>query len=635
MRDDATIATQGDAEARRDPHRMLRFAVLLGILAFSIYVRLSGISWGLRHPVHRDEQDFVTRVVAMVEAGDLDHRWYQYPGLFIYLLAPGVALLGPERWGGPDAYWVCRLVVAAFGVANTALVYVVGSRLIGSFGGLTAALLLAAAPIDVHAFHQVRADVVLQTMGILCLLALRGIGPSLRGDARMGVVIGLATAVKFTGVLMAVPYLAARLLAPGPRVRGPLVAGLLTVGVTLACTPYALIHADRYFAPGEYNSVLGGPTTYYSGEARFMTHLASFLNGQARAAGTVGVILFFVGVTLALREAWKLWLPALLHPVVVLLVMSGAAIVFPRHLSPAFGVMVLLAALPVERAFRWNRVAGLALAAAVVAHPVLGALALRTVFVGPSPEDKALDWIEQHVPPGARVLETRPGTTVAGHPGAMIGLDPKRHEVLYLRTDEDRNGLRLLVPHVDVVISGPGEGRRWSSALNTVQEIRGPLGNLALKLRMPRRDPRASYRAVDLSLARLSASENPLALGALRDGDSATSWRTLGPAEGTEWLQVDLQAPTSVARVELRAGHIPSRHDPELQLAVSEDGRSFHTVRTVAGRPPIAELVRAGRSPSQVLILAPVTARSLRIAQLGSHPEGWAVTELRIEAPPD
>src|SRR6187549_1061956 len=90
--------------------RALFWSLLVVALAVSAFFRLSGLSWGLRHPVHRDEQDFVTRVVEMVLAGDLDHRWYQYPGLFLYMLGAGVATLGPERAAGSDAYWISRVI---------------------------------------------------------------------------------------------------------------------------------------------------------------------------------------------------------------------------------------------------------------------------------------------------------------------------------------------------------------------------------------------------------------------------------------------------------------------------------------------------------------------------------------------
>ena len=241
-----------DVKERSWAARLLPMAGLVLILALAAGLRFTGLSWELRHPVHQDERDYVDNVVSMVEAGDLDHRFYRYPGLFFYLLAPGVWLLGPERWGGPDAYLVSRGFVAGFGTLNVLLLYLVGARLIGKSAGLFAALLLAVSPVAVGACHQVRPDVLLLGFGLLGLLTWAALGKRVGADARAGVVIGLATAVKFTGLLMVPAYVAARILRPGHRLRGMVLAGALTIGLTVACTPFALIHASDYGSGPDY-----------------------------------------------------------------------------------------------------------------------------------------------------------------------------------------------------------------------------------------------------------------------------------------------------------------------------------------------------------------------------------------------
>ena len=121
----------------------------------------------------------MANVVEMVRAGDLDHRFYTYPGLFFYLLAPGIAALGPGRWDGGDPYLVSRGVVAMVGVLNVALVYCAAARPLGRGAGLVAASLLAASPLDVETSHQVRPDVLLEGFGIVALLTFRRLGARL------------------------------------------------------------------------------------------------------------------------------------------------------------------------------------------------------------------------------------------------------------------------------------------------------------------------------------------------------------------------------------------------------------------------------------------------------------------------
>jgi hypothetical protein len=615
--------------------RALFWTLLVLALLVSAFFRLSGLSWGLRHPVHRDEQDFVGRVVEMVRAGDLDHRWYQYPGLFLYMLGAGVALLGPERAGGPDAYWISRVIVASFGVLNTGLLYTLGTRLIGIWGGFAAALLLAMSPIDVDAFHQVRADIVIQTVGILMIPAFRRLGPDLRGDRRMGTLIGLASAVKFTGLLMVPSYLYARLLAGAGWLRGFVVAGALTIAIALACTPYAIIHFDRYFSRTEYNGVLGGPSTYYQGPSHFGEHVAFFLTHQHRSWGALATLLFFVGLYLCLRESWRAWSPPLVHLLTTLAAMSAASMIFPRHMAPAMGVVYLMAAAPLQRVFGWNRLAAVALTAAALAPSALASRERVTWFVGPGAEDKALDWIEANVPAGSRILETRPGTTIGGHPGAMIGIDTRRQELLFLRTDTDRIGLGLLAPHMDVVVTEPGE-RRWTRGLKTVYAVTGPLGNVVLELRRPIEPPARAFTPVDLATARLSASENVADLERIRDGAAATAWSTATAMAGTEWLEITFDVPRNVASVELVLAAAPSRHAPELQVSTSGDGKAYEVVRTVDARPSVAEQQTGGLRMSQEAVLDARPVRGVRIAQVGRRGEPWAVAELivREKRPP-
>ena len=79
-----------------------RRAALLGILLLAAALRFAGLGWGLRHPPHPDESVFVDNVAEMIDRGDLDHRYYQYPGLLFYMLYPLVYVL-PHDPPGPSA----------------------------------------------------------------------------------------------------------------------------------------------------------------------------------------------------------------------------------------------------------------------------------------------------------------------------------------------------------------------------------------------------------------------------------------------------------------------------------------------------------------------------------------------------
>lgn len=456
---------------------------LIVVLGVGAWLRFTALSWGLRHPVHLDERVYVENVAEMVAAGDLDHRYYSYPGGFFYLLAPAVWLAGATPLN-PSAYLVCRGVVAAFGVLNVALAYVVGARLLGRWAGLAAAAFLAVSPVDVRTCHQVRPDILLETTGLLGLLVWGRVGESRRGDVLSGLLIGATTAIKFSGLLMAPSYLAARLLATGQRLRGMLMAGALCVGVVVLCTPYAVVHAKQYRPTFEL-------TVYYKSGSQvvrpgFQAHLVYYAKDAAKALGPVSSLLAVMGTILALRRSWRSWLAPLLHPVATFAVMSSASLAFDRLILPAMGVLYVMAGSPVEAVARRSRLAAGAFLGLASIFPLQESARYVETLSKPSAQDKALDWIEAHVPAGARVLETRPEAHWGRRAGAAVGVDPKRYEFLTYTTDEDRRALCLLAYDVDLLITAPGPSFPFRESLQTVYQAFSPAGRLELELSVPR-----------------------------------------------------------------------------------------------------------------------------------------------------
>ncbi len=615
---------------------------LLAILALAAAARFVALDWGLRHPVHLDERVYVENVVRMLAAGDLDHRFYTYPGLFFYLLAPFLALVGEPRWWTGEAYHVARGVVAAAGVLDVLLAWWVGRRLLGPAAGLTAALLLAVSPLDVRTSHQVRPDVLLLGFGFVALLAFRGLG-RLRQDLRAGLLIGLATAIKFTGLLLVPYYVTARLLAPGRRLRGLVAAGLVTVGVVLAATPYALLRLSDYRrGPGNQLDM------YYKGRKAppYARQVAFYVENGARALGPVGALLLVVGTGLALRREPRAWGPALLHPLTVLAVMSTASLAFPRLILPGMAAVWLLAAWPVELLSRRSRALALLLALLAAADPARATLRYLRTFAAPSPEDVALDWFEARARGSWTVVETRLEGIEAGlDAGGIIGFDRARHD--FVPHPEHDAGLRLLAREADLLVVRPGDEAFWGDALQVVYEARermpppalSPLGPVryggprVFQFALPRR--RAVHAPLDLAAADLRASERPEQIAALRDGSLETAWSSAGPARGQEWLRVELPRPASVGRVEWLLGGELVGHAPDVAVRVSADGRRFEDVEAFAARPALEEqrLARRlgdARPLGQALVFEPREVKAVELRQTGVREQPWSVAELRL-----
>src|SRR5262245_6404548 len=259
-----------------------------------------------------DERYFVDNVALMIANRDLDHRFYEYPGLFFYLLLPGALIAGGEP-PAPEPYLAARSTVAVLGVASVGLLYLLGTRVAGRRVGLVAAAFLAVSPVAVQTAHMVRPDVALETFVLLALLAFRRGGGGWRNEALAGASIGAATAVKFTGLFLVPSYLAERLLAPAPlRIGGLLLAGLASALVFLALTPYAVLHFDAFRTDAttqllyHYRPEAGEATSYWDAARGYMAVWPG-------ALGVPGALLAAAGLLVAARR-WRTWAPLVLLP---------------------------------------------------------------------------------------------------------------------------------------------------------------------------------------------------------------------------------------------------------------------------------------------------------------------------------
>jgi 4-amino-4-deoxy-L-arabinose transferase-like glycosyltransferase len=421
-------------------------------------LRLVGLGWGLDNPVHNDERVYVEPVIEMVRQGDLDHRFYTYPGLFFYLLAPGVAAAGAVP-NAPGAYLAARLFVALCGVASVGLAYLAARAVIGRAAGLVAAWLVAVSPLTVHTAHQVRPDVLLEGLGFVFLWALARNNPP--RDIRLGGLIGLATAIKFTGLLMVPAFVLSRLR--GPRaLRGLALAGCVTLAVVVACTPYALVHAARYqHGPGAQLDL------YFQGHgvdwARLAQHIWFYAYHVGVAIGPAGCALAAWGVVLARRERWC-W-AGCLHLATVVLVMSAPLLAFGRLVMPATAVAYLLVGAGVQHLCRRRTILGVAMGALAVIPGLVLSSASAWRLTRPTAADQARAWLIVHTAPTARVLETRPDADPGVAPGAAIG----GREVT--RIDRGPH-LAAEVCRYDVVVTAMREQPAWTAMLAPVLSAR-------------------------------------------------------------------------------------------------------------------------------------------------------------------
>ncbi|MBI4398039.1 MAG: glycosyltransferase family 39 protein [Candidatus Omnitrophica bacterium] len=201
------------------------------ILAVALALRLSGIHFGLPYNYHADEALEVHQALAY-GTGDLNPHFFQLPPLVTHLLFPFYVLFyfaGHLFGFFPDAdsfleyflanptpfYLIARVVFGALlGTFSAWLVFLLGRRFFNLKVGLTAAWLLAVNFLHVRDCHYYYLDIPLLTIligGMFFVLRIfeeNKISNYLWG----GFFVGMACAMKYNGVWLAVVLTAAHYL---------------------------------------------------------------------------------------------------------------------------------------------------------------------------------------------------------------------------------------------------------------------------------------------------------------------------------------------------------------------------------------------------------------------------------------
>jgi hypothetical protein len=586
-----------------------RYALAL-VVVLAAGLRFTGLSAGLRHRPSWDERAFVDAAGLMVASGDLDHRFQEYPALFVYLLTPAVALFHSPASG----YLAARMVVAAFGVLSVVLVYRLGAWLEGPWTGLSAALVVAVSPLEVATAHTVRPDVVLETFVLGAFLVFQREDARSARSALSGVTLGAAAAIKPTAILLFPSYVATRLLGAGSR-RGLLIAiGVASLSFVIA-SPYSVLHGAAFL--DGLRAQWGYHYTAAPVWATFWRGITAYLSVVAHGLGLGAALLMVLGIVVAAPQRRR-WLPLVLFPILLVAVLSTAQVRRPRFIVPAVGVLALLA--------------GRSIAEVAARHEALGALVLLLVTAPPlsrslrydigashsSPRDLALAWIDEHRPPGSRVFTSVPA----------LGIDRSRYEVVPFR--------RRLAPRVQAALSGDlvavdpldRELLRhllvvfWRDRYEPIHE-----GGIVLGVAPP--GLRQAYERITPRREWLSASEGEPLLANAVDGDLSTHWRTAGPQKAGSWIAVRFPRPRTVGGIEIALGDWPEQHARDLTVYLSPDGVSWEKRPFQPGRPAVQNQIGLR---SQVAILEPARVVGVKLVQARDRGRPWSVAELTVDA---
>lgn len=409
------------------------------VLLTAAVLRFWRIGHGIPYAIGVDEPEIVGRVVTMMRTGDLNPRFFDYPGLVFYLHLP--VAVARFLWGavgqefrsladaGPEHFYLwSRAVTAAFGVATVVLVHQIGMRW-GARHALLAAGLMAVMPMHVRESHFVLTDVPMTFFVTLTFLWSLKAQEERRLGAFVvaGIAAGLSTGMKYTaGIVLLAPLVAAwTTFAARPSRAACAGASVAAAGLAfLVVAPYTLLDL-----PGFLNG-FAHLVSYYAerpagaepGWVIYAKHLRLNLQWPA-------FLLMLSGIGLGLVRAVKgpgqgRWALLVAVPVVYFWSIADRALIYGRYLLPVVPFACLLAAIAVvsgvsllrrfdiPRAARTLLIVGLTVAA--VLPPAWRAASWVRDLGRPTTQEAAWIWIDANVPTGSRVVLERAALWLPG-----------------------------------------------------------------------------------------------------------------------------------------------------------------------------------------------------------------------------
>ena len=426
------MMTEGVADTPR-ARNTLQWWLYLALAAAAAF-RVWGIAFGLPHPEARpDESVLIARAMGVL-GGDLNPHFFNYPSLFIYVLASLFGLLyvaglatglttSLAHFAALSAadptplYLIARLLSAACGAATILAVYALGRRLHSPRAGVIGAWLLAIDYLHVRESHFGVTDVPLTFLVTVAVAALARAADTGRiGDfARAGAIAGLAVSTKYNAAILGLPMLLAA-LAPPVRVQRVLVNSAVAAGLmaltALAATPFAVLDWPQFQrdVTFELRHLQVGHASVDLGPG-WLRHAVFTL---PVAVGLPAIAAAIAGVVVTLRQRFWLSLVVWTFPAAYYYIAGSTDVVFVRYMAPitpflaiAAGVALVAAAEAASRLVAPPvRLAAAVLVAVLVAGgPLVRVVSLDRRLAQADTRVIAADWLAQKIVPGESVYQ--------------------------------------------------------------------------------------------------------------------------------------------------------------------------------------------------------------------------------------
>ncbi|MFH1799433.1 MAG: glycosyltransferase family 39 protein [Candidatus Omnitrophota bacterium] len=388
--------------------------LLFGILALAFILRIWGVGFGLPHLYHADEPIVVNHALAF-GTGDLNPYFFKVPPLVSYLLficygiyyvaGSGVGLFHSVRDFGqlfyfdPSSFYlIARLVFGVF--LGTLSVYAL-FRLVKRFGDVRTALwasfFLAANFLHVRDSHSVYADITLLFVllfGFFVIFRLSESPSSWKWHLLAGGMIGIATAAKYNGVFLAIPYLwiCFRCVPWKQWLVFWLPAAVVAGAVFILLNPYAVL--DHAFFIKE----LTEQSSSNSGGFPWFHHLTYSLAG---ALGGPMLVLALLGVFRSLFSKDIRYQAFALFVVGYYVVLCRFGQPYDRYVLPLIPFMLILAAEVLGRLKARSSLLFWVLIPFAVLPSFIKTVHWDRLMSEPDVRTVAKEWVETNIPAGS------------------------------------------------------------------------------------------------------------------------------------------------------------------------------------------------------------------------------------------
>lgn len=430
----AAVVAAGVGRRREGEPALSSGRLLLGLVAISLLVRLTGIDWEVTGHYYRDEGIYYA-AAQEINRGDLlpENFIYGHLPYYLYAIVLWIQSIFPQLLAGltdrlfgfgreVDVSWLLlRGLNATLGALTTVPVFAIGRRIAGPSAACMGALLIIFSPLHNEISRWIISDVPAAFFATVALMFVaRLLDEERLSDYLLaGSAAGLAAACKYPAGVVAVAIVAIWL---GWRWRlrrwswSLMWAGLVSLATFLAAMPAFWAHPGSAFA-GEGKDLLFGLRQYGRGGWIGVmpgSNVAWYSQQLLVNFGLPALGLGVVGWSWLRREPRRRLVWMLAFPLLYLALMAAMSMVVKRNLLPVLpGLAACLGAgfagwqtLIARRAPAARRTWLVApLLVAMLALPSVRTTMQTVALARDSTREQAAAWIQARIPRGAAIIQ--------------------------------------------------------------------------------------------------------------------------------------------------------------------------------------------------------------------------------------